>query len=146
MRMFLCMNMLIMVHDMYMINFHIVDTICWLVSLMKMCWSILLMMLCTHKCYDMWSVMLVMILVELVDWVRLWVLLGHCTCWLDRRSWVILLLWLWWNVLLFMLVVIYDLMIELLDYVFNYMTCMLNWLVLMLLFLWCSCIWLNEYA
>ena len=40
--MFLCMDMLIMLYDMYMMNLHIVDTISLLVSLMNMCWSTLL--------------------------------------------------------------------------------------------------------
>ena len=40
----------------------------------------------------------------------------------------------------------YDLMIELLDYVFNYMTCIVTWLDLMLLLLWCTCVWLNEHV
>ena len=38
----------------------------------------------------------------------------------------------------------YNLMIELLDHVFNYTTCMLTWLLLMLMILWCTFLWLNE--
>ena len=40
----------------------------------------------------------------------------------------------------------YDLMIDLLDYVFDYMICMLTWLDLMLLFLWCTCLWPNDMS
>ena len=41
-RMFLYMYIIIMVHDMYMMNLHIVVTICLGVLLMNMCWSTLL--------------------------------------------------------------------------------------------------------
>ena len=104
------------------------------------------MIICTLNCYAMWSRLLVRILVGLLDWLRLWGFAWSLHFWLYRGSWVILLLSLCYNELLFMLVVIYDLMIELLDYVFNYMICMLTWLVLMLLVLWCTCLWLNEYV
>ena len=40
--MFLCMFMLIMIYDIYMMNLHIVDTNCLLVSLTNICWFILL--------------------------------------------------------------------------------------------------------
>ena len=36
------MNMLIIIHDMYMMNLHVIDTIGILVSPMNMCWCTLL--------------------------------------------------------------------------------------------------------
>ena len=41
-RMFLCMKILVMLHDMYMVKWNIVVIICFLVSLMNMCWTIFL--------------------------------------------------------------------------------------------------------
>ena len=41
-RMFLCIKMAIILSEMHMMNLHIVDTNCLLVSLTNICWFILL--------------------------------------------------------------------------------------------------------
>ena len=127
-RMFLCMKMFIMVHDMYMMNFHIIYTTCWLVLLMNMFWSMLL------KYDNMWSriihdpscvtwlnkamgLCLFMAHVDFIGVVVNWISLFMLKCTLVHDC--------CYN----------DLMIELIDYVSNSMICMLTCLDLVLLVL-----------